>query len=351
MELIYLKEQDIEMPEYNSFYEKFHGIGTFAQRRARIHWYFRGDGFKLLTATLDGRYVGQSCAYKTLAVVDGKDCEWWWGVDAFVLSEMRGKGIGKALQKRLHEDCPNFSSASYSAANGIIKRKCGAREIMPYHQYYYPVKCYLSLYAELFLKKVVSRSCRIPRIRLPHVYYKSVRCWEDMKGYDVRELMNEDYSDCLSQFMEENLSGCDFHVKRSASFLRWKYCENPSIRFHGLEILKDGRREGVIVFTEPYNGKFTVSEVRISKVLDVVVRKDSVLTLKQCYLIAVQCLLNKGQDIDGLVTLRPAKGLPNIRYPILPFPMLSSYPGLAFTAGYLTFIDHDMEQMYDLSEE
>ena len=347
MDLRYLTEQDIESKEYKSFYEKYHGAGSFEQRRERIHWYFQSEGFKLLTASVDGRYIGQSCAYKSKAVVNGTDCELWWGCDGFVLAEMRGKGIGKALQKKLHEDCPNFSSASYSAVNGIIKKKCGGKEVLPYFQYYLPVSCYLSLYAELVLKKIVSRKCSLPHVRIPKLYYWLNNLWKSYSDYTVHELSVVDSDERISQFMEENLSDRDFHVKRSSEFLRWKYQANPSIRYYGLEIRTGETTEGVIYFSEPYNGLFTISRVRISKVLDAVVRNGSALTTKELYLLAVKFLHEKGYKLDGLKTLLPSTYYLHIRYPRKPIYMLSSYSGGMFSNGYLSLIDQDMEQMYE----
>lgn len=347
MDLRYLTEQDIETKEYISFYEKFHGVGAFEQRRERIHWYFCCAGFKLLTASVDGRYVGQSCAYKTTAVIDGEDTEWWWGCDGFVLLEMRGQGIGKTLQKKLHEDCPNFSSASYSAVNGIIKKKCGGHGLLPYFQFYLPISCYFSLYAELALKKIVSRKLTLPRVHIPFLYYKLNKMISSVGNYAVREFSLADNKEQIAHFMDENLSGSGFHIKRTEAFLQWKYQQNPSLRYHGLEILRRERVEGVIFFSAPYNGTFTLSRVRISKVLDAVVRKGSTLTMRELYLLAIRFLHEKGYKIDGLKTLLPSSYYLQIRYPRKPIYMLSSYSCSMFSNGYLTFIDQDMEQMYE----
>ena len=347
MELKYLREQDVETPEYITFYEKYHGDGSFQQRRERIHWYFKSEAFRLLTAIVDGKYAGQSCAFKVTAIVYGFPMEWWWGIDSFVLIEMRGKGIGKALQKKLHEDCPNFSSASYSSINGIIKKKCGGREALAFHQYYCPVSCYATLYAELALKKMVGRKITVPRLRLPY-FYSSLNGKGGQDGYSYRVFTAEDFDEQLSCFMEEGLKDTDFHIERSVAYLKWKYLQNPSIRFVGLEITKDGEREGVILFSEAYSGKFTISKAKVSKIFDSVIRQGSTLTLKMMLATVIRYFKDKGVKLDGILTLIPSDYKLQIQYPVSqPLYMLSSIDEPLMTNGYLSYSDQDMEQMYE----
>lgn len=347
MEFIYLQEQDIEAPEYISFYEKFHGVGSFQKRKARIHWYFQSEGYRLLVVLVDGKYVGQSCAYKVTAIVEGKEQEWWWDVDGFVLEEMRGKGIGKALQRKLHEDCPNFSSASYSATNGIIKRKVGGHELLGYHQYYCPVSCYFTLYTELVLKKLVNRKLSVPRFKLPYLFGK-LNGTRPAAGYAIRELTQADYNGELSDFIEAGLADYSFHIRRSASYLRWKYVENPSIDYVGLEVTRERRREAVVFFTRAYNGKFTISKVRICKILDAVIKSGSVLTHKELLLTVIKYFKDSGIQLDGIKTLIPSSYWPQIQYPASrPFFMLSTYGASKLPDGYLALSDQDMEQMYE----
>ena len=347
MVLKYLQEHDIESSEYISFFEKYHGKGSYAERCKRIHWYFKSENFRLLIAIENGNYVGQSCAYKVTAIVKGKEKELWWGVDGFVLKEMRGKGIGKALQKRLHEDCLNFTSASYSSVNGIIKKKCGAHELLGYHQYYCPVSCYCTLYAELALKKLISRKATVPRIRLPYLYGMLNKVGA-LSLYDVRELNETDFNEDLSMFMENSLQHKSFHIQRSVSYLRWKYLDNPSIDFVVLEFKKNGCCEAVVFFTRVYNGMFTISRAKVCKILDVVIKPGSELTQKGLLVLVAQYFKSYGIKLDGIMTLIPSSYWPQIKYPASsPFYMLSDLESTLLTDGYLAFSDQDMEQMYE----
>ena len=89
--------------------------------------------------------VGQASAFKVTAIIEGKEQALYWGCDTFLLQEYRGYGIGKTLQKIMHETCPNFSSAWYSPINGIIKRKCGCFDLMELRFTYYPVSYFMGM--------------------------------------------------------------------------------------------------------------------------------------------------------------------------------------------------------------
>jgi GNAT superfamily N-acetyltransferase len=345
LQLIYLTEDEVETQTYASFFEKYHGIGTFKNRKERIHWYFRSEGFKLLVAVADGNYVGQTCAYRTTAIVHGEAKEWWWGVDGFVLEEMRGKGIGKALQKKLHEDCPNFSSASYSSTNGIIKKKCGGRGVLEYRWFYCPVSCYFSLYLELILKKLVSRKIVVPRVRLPYLY-SSINGSNKKIDYSIRELTPSDFNGQLSTFMEDCLKETDFHILRSETYLKWKYLQNPSINHIGLEVMKDGNREAVVFFSCAYVGRYTVSKAKVAKILDAIIKPGSNLTQKELLSMVIQYFKRANESIDGLLTIIPSDYRPRIKYPVSgSFSMLSTIDTPLLTKGYLSYSDQDMEQM------
>lgn len=350
MEFKYLQENDIGTPEYLAFYKAFHNDDSFHARIERIHWYFQSEGYMLLVASVDGKYAGQASAYKTKAIINGQEKEWWWGADTFVLPGMRGKGIGKALQKKLHEDCPNFSSASYSATNGIIKRKCGDYEVMGYHRYFCPVSCFFSIYLELVLKKIFGRKTKVPRIRLPY-WYGFINGFKSKTDYQVRELTPIDFNEDLSSFIENSLSVYDFHIQRSVDYLKWKYLNNPTVKCIGLDVLKTGQREAVVFFTDVRNGGFALAKARVCKVLDSVIKPGSKLTQKSLLSFIVKYFKDRGEKVDGINTLVPSSYWPKIQYPTSkPSYMLSGKEIPKLQNGYLAYSDQDMEQMYGNNE-
>ena len=345
IDLKYLREEEIDEPRYVSFFEKYHGAGSFATWGKRIHWYFASGQFRLLVATIDGNYVGQSTAYRAKALVRGEEKEIWWGADFFVLEEMRGKGIGMQLQQKLHEDLPNFSSVAYAAASGFIKRKCGAREIRRVPFFFYPISCFFTLLLELALRKLTSTSVRLPRLRLPSFYLKLNSLFSaSAKGLAVREIAREEVPE-LSDFMEACLGDEDFHIVRSKEFLKWKYVENPLISFKAFSLEREGERIGVAILSDVYEGKYLVSQARLSKLYDLIVKKDSGISEEQALKAALDYLQGKWRKApDGVMAIQDIPFCPKIVYP-RNRAFLSTMDDEELGSCYLSYIDQDMEKM------
>ena len=302
----YLSKSDVDTQRYKSFLEKYHGEGSFIAWRERIAWYFsRGEkNYRILVATMGNEYVGQSCAYCVEGVVLKKQIKIWWGVDAFVLPEMRGKGIGKHLQRKLHEELPNFSSAWYSPTNGIIKRKCGSHAILSYPFVYYPVSCYCSILVELILKKLISRKISIPRIRLPYMYSKmNMMNYKWMKAYNVEELKVSDIPN-LSDFIENILADVDFHIIRNESYLLWKYIDNPRMKCRVLSVSKNGNMVGLIVFSEIRNGSVVLAKANVVKVYESLFSKESGLSHKKMLYVIADYYFHQNKMLDGILSLQ-----------------------------------------------
>ena len=343
--LTYLNEEEIEQPEYISFFEKYHGAGSFGTWGKKIHWYFSSGCYRLLVARLGRDYVGQSTAYMAKAMVLGEEKDIWWGADAFVLEEMRGKRIGKRLQQKLHEDLPNFSSAAYAALNGLIKRRCGAREIKSIPYYYYPVSCYLTMMLELTVRKLTRNAVRLPRLRLPSVYLGiNSPSRASRRQTVVREIPREEIPG-LSAFMEECLRDEDFHVVRSRQFLQWKYTDNPLISFTALSVERDGKRVGIVILSDTYRGHYLVTQARLAKVYDCVASRESGATREQVLKLALAYMRTKWQEApDGVLSVQHIPYCPRITYPA-GRAFLSTLQAGEIGSCYLSYIDQDMERM------
>lgn len=344
VELVYLEESDVDTPEYISFFEGYHGIGSFRKWKAKIHWYFHGEGFRLLVARIGNGYVGQSCAYCVKAVVDGKRLDLWWGVDVFVLADMRGRSIGKKMQQKLHDDLPNFTSVSYAKLNGIIKRKVGATELLDVHFTYYPVSSYFSLLSDLVVKKI-KRSFRFPRIRLPYFYPFGKLQPKKTQGLTIDVIDRKNMGDELSEFMEECLAKERFHVVRSKEFLQWKYTDNPAIDFKTVSVSEKGHRIGCAVLSDVYEGTYVVTKARLVKVYDCLVLPGCGLSHKQLLKIAFNyCRQHWKMAPDGILDIHASESRPSITYPSVTH-MLSNMDSPKLESGYVSYIDQDMERM------
>lgn len=345
VELVYLEESDVDTPEYISFFERYHGTDSFLKWKAKIHWYFHGFGFRLLVAKIGNEYVGQSCAYCTKSLVDGKRIDLWWGVDVFVLADMRGRSIGKKMQQKLHDELPNFSSVSYAKLNGIIKRKVGATELLDVHFTYYPISSYFSLLSDLILKKI-KRSFQSPRIRLPYFYPLVKLQPKEMQGMSIDLIDRKNMGDELSEFMEKCLAEERFHVIRSKEFLQWKYTDNPNISFKIISVSEKGQRIGCAVLSDVYEGSYVVTKARLVKVLDCMVLPGCGLSHKQLLTIAInKCRQYWEMAPDGILDIHTSEFMLSITYPAVTH-MLSNIKCPKLKSGYVSYIDQDMERMY-----
>lgn len=345
MVLRYLTKGDVESPQYREFLEKYHGQGSYDERLKRMLWYWKQgeDSFKVLTASINGELVGQSCAYKAICCVNNKNIEIWWSVDTFVLSSTRGKGVGKKLQGRLHQDCPNFSSAWYSPTNGAIKRKCGAKGILDFPQAYYPVSIYFSTFLELILKKTVNRNITIPHIRLPYFYSLVNTLFKKRwKKYTIEEIDCKQIPE-YSSFMEECLKDEGFRVLRTKEYLKWKYVDNPRIRCRALSIKKDNRQVGLVAFSPVIDGHVVMSKARTLKIYESVFTKDSGLTHRDLLLLVANYCRKMGEKLDTILSLQSIKYWPVLVYPRPHTELLSTISEDKVQSGYLTYIDQDME--------
>lgn len=343
----YLDEKEIDTYEYMSFFEKFHGKGSFNAWKNKIHWYYRRGAYRVLAAIVDGNYVGQSTGYMANAIVNGEEIEIWWSIDTFVLAEMRGRSIGKKLQEKLHQDLPNFTSVSYSRLNGIIKRKCGAEELLDVSFSYYPISCYLTLLLDLAIKKTLNRGISFPKIRIPFLYLNFNRAFYRLNDFNIRELPKEQFAEEVSDFMELCLKEECFHIVRSIDFLRWKYRDNPMITFHALSISKQGERVGVIVLSEVYEGQYLVTKARLIKVLDFVVKPAyRGLRANLLHLALKYCRKQWKLVPDGVLSAQPIRYFPSLTYPKVTHMLSTLKTEKKIKSGYVSYIDQDMERMY-----
>ena len=323
-----------------SLYKEFYGNDGILRFQKRIPWYRSHKDFHLLMAEYDGEYVGQACCYKADIFVS--DCISWiyWGVDTFVLSKMRGKGIGKKLQAKLHEDWPNFSSAWYSKTNGIIKKKCGGHEIFPVEFCFYPVSKLYTTYIDRILRKFLKIEANV-HFPIPYIYARLNS--RSSIPYTYRET---EFSPKIVKTMQQWLkdSDCDFYLLRSEEFVRWKYIENPNLRYHVLEIIKENTVCGYLVFSHIFTTNCLGGNANVSNLLDYVFAPEENVSIKNIVRIITSFYKRKGEVLDGVRAIG-ASDYKFIQRPKAPVPMLSTMTDVKISRPYLTYIDQDMEQM------
>ena len=349
----FLKDEDVNSPGYLAFLnsDEFRAFkhakpGEVLSKRhlGRMAMYRALYEQKTVVATIDGEIVGQSCSLKNYAIVHGKRVEWWWSVDTFLMTACRGLGIGKGLQKVLHDELPNFSSAWYTPINGIVKEKCGAHGIFDIWFNYYPVSSAITVFGDLCFRKLFK--CPIPvRLNVPYLYCSVNSVFTDtkLKGYQVTEIPYERLGEKESAFMEKALAKKDFHIERSVEFLQWRY-KNLKAGYHMLEITKEGKQEAIIAFSNIYNSGFDAAPIKGVSIYDMVISSESKLTERRLLLYIARWYRRRGEKFDGFQMLRRVKYLGRMCYPFHACPVLSTIEG-EYKDGYLTLADQDMDQI------
>lgn len=340
LKLEYLNESNITESQYLDFLEAVHGDNALHRYKDRGNWYNKTNDYHILLAILDNKVIGQASYYAIDVVANKKKTRISWGADTFVLSEARGKGIGKKLQKKLHEDAINFSSVCYAPINGIIKRKCGANQYKKYYFPYYPISKFFSTFFELATLKIFKKKISF-NIKIPNLYFLLNK--KNLKGYTIKEIENFDnHIDFIQEVLE---SKYDFYVYRDKRYLDWKYFENPDLnKIHIFEVKKGEDTEAIISFSEAKERTYLMSKFFGSTILDMFIKKDSTFTEKHVISVIVDYYNKKGVKLDGLFTIFDIPYFPKIKYPFSGSPFLSTYNG-HINNPYISFMDQDMEQM------
>lgn len=345
IEFKFFSEKEQSSSEYKALLTSFYNNpNAWEIRKQRMeHYSYFGD-FRLVVAKLDGVLMGQASAYKVNAVIYGKEEPLYWGCDTFLLPQSRGLGMGKKLQKILHEECPNFSSAWYSPINGIIKRKCGASELMSLKFTYYPVSNFWGMMFQLASTKVFNRKISIKPI-FGRIYYylnKGFRV-NKISNYEVSKLTFNDINYELSNFMESALQKYDFHIKRDLIFLKWAYgWKKDSYDMYIFK--KSGKIEAMVSYSQVHNCNFVVSSVPGVSILDLVISPSCELKEKDLLLFVIEQCKRDHKHIECVIALQDIPYFMKFTYPRPSVPLLSTF-GKKVNKGYISLIDQDMDQI------
>lgn len=343
LNLIYITDFDKEKERILELYHEYYGENGLQRFSKRIPWYNSYNDFHMLMAEYNGKFVGQACCYKADICVCGCISSIYWGVDTFVLSSMRGKGIGKKLQAKLHEDWQNFSSAWYSETNGIIKKKCGGSELFPVSFSYYPVSKLYATYIDRIIRKVTHKAANF---HLPFPYlYASLNGYHKNKFTYQETIFNLGNITSIQSWL--SASKYDFYVLRSVEFVNWKYINNPNLRYHILEVSENANVCGYIVFSHIFTTDCLGGKANVSNLLDYVFALDTDITIKDIVCLIAKYYKQKGEYLDGVRALGDSD-YKFIQKTIAPSPLLSTMKDVSINNPYLTYIDQDMEQMWHL---
>lgn len=344
VDLVYWNINDHNIPAslYLKFLKEFYkNDDEVILRFKRVKWYQQYIDYKILLAISDGEIVGQGCAYKCTVVIKDKEEEWWWGIDNFVLLNKRGKGIGKLLQRKLHNDLHNFSSLWYSPTNGVIKKKCGANVISRIKFNYYPVNNYFCFLISAFVKKLFNKCISFNHLG-SNLYYLLNKPLKANKIVREIDFPNPDYN----IFIKKCLEKYDIYIKRDYNYLLWKYKYNPTLNYCTLGIYENDGTSllGIVTFTNAFNRNLYGIKMKVIAILDVFISPISKMTNKEIIYYVIEYSIRNKIQIDGIITLLDASYFPLFRYPINGTPLLSTNNTIC-SKPYFGYSDQDMEQM------
>lgn len=334
--LVYKDEYAGSDLEYFAFLTKCYVDRASIKFYERGRWYHNGQGYKILLAIRDNKIVGQSCAFKAIAIVKGKEMPIWWGCDSFVLAEARGCGLGKLLQKKLHEDLPNFSSAYYAPTNGHIKRKLGAKELFPIEFTYYPVSSCIFPIGNMLASKYLKR--KWPLIHIPNFYYYLNRLPVAKYKFKKVELTEE-----LVNKMQTSLQLNDFYIRRDWTYMKWRYIDTPNLSYSVIEISdNDMVLAHAIISSVCSKGNYKVVYLMDQFVYD----KEHV-TNKNILGVVTSYIKEAMGTVDGVYSLQNANWLLKFIYPKPNAKFLSTIEVSDIKNPYVSYSDQDMVQIYD----
>ena len=344
IELIYI--QDLYEPKYLQLLKDYYGQ-EYLSRIERAKWYRDNREYKILVAKENGKYIGQSCVCKETAHVNGKIKDIWWGVDTFVLPTGRGKGIGKALQGRLHKDFDSMSSIWYSRTNGIIKNKCGARPILSQYLTFYPISSFFSVICRGLLNKLFHKDYHN---HISILYNKYLPLYYSLSRSNVfsRTISLDSFISNHLTLINQSLERFDFRIKRDECFYKWKLKLNPQITgYHILEFIKSDNQEllGSAIITDPFIRKTFGISLNVVMILEVITYSNQ-FPIKNALAEIMKYIGSNYRKVDGVLTLGNNSEYPSITFPINGLTLLSNgFTTDQINSSYLGLIDQDMEQM------
>lgn len=337
MKIEYVYVDPINPPqEYFEMLLKWYGEKKWNRfKKTQFEWYQQYPYFKIYAVKVDDLFVGQAAAFGVNFYNGDKINELWWGVDTFLLNSYRGNGIGKQLQKHLHDSLTNFTSAAYTPINGIIKKKCGCQPLFNKNTWYYGVSNYFVLLSSIMANKKL-------RVRLPsHSILPNFYLWFKRRRYKKYIVGDAMIDDNLVNFINETLkSEYDFFVWRSVSYMKWKYDNNPAFNYKLLSFSISERIEAVLGYTDIHNYSLGGRSISSVKILDLVIRKGSKLTSKDLLVFVADYYKHTHKPFDGILALQECEWYPRL---CVPRPVLSTLCS-EIRCPYITFLDQDMEQ-------
>jgi NAD(P)-dependent dehydrogenase (short-subunit alcohol dehydrogenase family)/acyl carrier protein len=218
---------------------------------ARWRWMFLDSARRLDTPPRawlhwsDGRIVGHMGSIPVKLQVGREVVETGWLVDTMVSDEHRSRGLGSRLMVEAHEDQPFSLSLGQTAEMREIQLRLGWQRVAPLQIAQYLIRPENVLRGKLPRPAAMAAGLGLRATAAVRGLVRSQHKW------CVTEIERfGEAHDRLWQAVAPTI-GCG--VVRDASYLNWKYVDQPGQRFVRLEMVEDGALAAVavLVLREP----------------------------------------------------------------------------------------------------
>ena len=237
----------------------------------------------------EGRIVGQMGSIPVRLKVADDEMNTGWLVDTMVLEAYRSQAVGSRIMVEAHEDMPFSLSLGQSPEMREIQFRLGWTQVAPLR------------IAQMLVRpgNVLKGKLPAPAVWAAAVGLRASNTVRDLLGetstFDTREVSRfDDTHDALWRTAARDLTCA---VVRDASYLNWKYVDQPGQRFLRLEITSDQGLQGVAVwmFREPGSGYL----YRRAFLVDIVAPLADARALR--HIVKAACEAVAEEDVDALL--------------------------------------------------
>src|SRR5215831_11585207 len=238
-------------------YRRVFGSDAAEASRLRWDWQYRrnpnnpGGEPEIWVAREGPAIIGQYATMPVRLTVKGTEVKGSWGMDVMVAPERQRRGLGEVLFRTWDRNVGASLGLGLSDSSYRLFQKLHWPDVGP-------VPCFVKPLSRRALRRPhwpVALNRFVSYVTLPWI--KLVARSKPMQG-EVQVIRQFDES--FTRLWDRVQPHFGFAVRRSASYLNWKYIQAPHVRYHIAALTRDGETAGYVVYRhvqEP-RGRVTV---------------------------------------------------------------------------------------------
>jgi predicted N-acetyltransferase YhbS len=243
--------------QIDALYRRVFGADAAEANRLRWEWQYRrnphgqADQPLIWVAREGGTIVGQYAAMPVKVSVNGREIDGAWGMDVMVAPERQRQGLGEALFRTWDRNVGASLGLGLSDSSYRLFQKLHWPDLGP-------IPCLVKPLSRRALRRPhwpVGLNRLVSAVTLPWI--RLVARSRPLQG-EIETIRHFDES--FTRLWERIHGQFGFAVRRSASYLNWKYIQAPHVRYTIAALLREGEAAGYAVYRhiqEP-RGRVTV---------------------------------------------------------------------------------------------